>query len=45
VFSVFENYFGLSGQTMTLALVLMVVGMLVTCFRRTMRVVADLKKR
>jgi phosphatidylglycerophosphate synthase len=45
VFSVFENYFGLGGQTMTLALVLMVAGMLVTCSRRTMRIVADLKKR
>jgi phosphatidylglycerophosphate synthase len=45
VFSAFENYFGLGGQTMALALVLMVAGMLVTCARRTMRIVADLKKR
>jgi phosphatidylglycerophosphate synthase len=45
VFSAFENYFGLGGQTMALALVLMVAGMLVTCARRTMRIVSDLKKR
>lgn len=45
VFSVFENYFGLGGQTMAFALVLMVAGMLVTCARRTLRIVADLKKR
>jgi phosphatidylglycerophosphate synthase len=45
VFSVFENYFGLGGQTIALALVLMVAGMLVTCFRRTLRIVADLKQR
>lgn len=45
VFSVFENYFGLGGQTMAIALVLMVAGMLVTCARRTMRIAADLKKR
>jgi phosphatidylglycerophosphate synthase len=45
VFSVFENYFGLGGQTVALALALMVAGMLVTCARRTMRIVADLKKR
>jgi phosphatidylglycerophosphate synthase len=45
VFSVFESYFGLGGQTMVVALVLMVAGMLVTCARRTMRIVADLKKR
>jgi phosphatidylglycerophosphate synthase len=44
-FSVFENYFGLEGQTMALALVLMVAGMLVTCARRTLRIVADLKQR
>jgi phosphatidylglycerophosphate synthase len=46
VFSVFENYFGLGGgQTMALALMLMVAGMLVTCVRRTTRIVADLKQR
>ena len=45
VFSVFDNYFGLGGQTMALALALMVAGMLVTCARRTLRIVADLKKR
>ena len=45
VFSLFENYFGLGGQTMALALVLMVAGMVVTCARRTMRIVADLKQR
>jgi phosphatidylglycerophosphate synthase len=45
VFSVFENYFGLGGQTMACALVLMVAGMLVTCARRTMQIVADLKQR
>jgi phosphatidylglycerophosphate synthase len=45
VFSIFENYFGLGGQTMALALILMVAGMLVTCARRTTRIVADLKKR
>lgn len=46
VFSVFENYFGLGGgQIMALALVLMVAGMLVTCARRTLHIVADLKKR
>jgi phosphatidylglycerophosphate synthase len=45
VFSVFENTFGLGGQTMALALVLMVAGMLVTCVRRTLRIVADLKQR
>jgi phosphatidylglycerophosphate synthase len=45
VFSVFENYFGLGGQTIALALVLMVMGMLVTCARRTLRIVSDLKQR
>src|SRR5271157_474219 len=45
VFSAFESDFGLGGQTMALALVLMVAGLLVTCARRTMRIVADLKKR
>jgi phosphatidylglycerophosphate synthase len=45
VFSAFESYFGLAGQTMAVALVLMVAGMLVTCTRRTIRIVADLKQR
>jgi len=45
LFSMFERYFGLSGQTMAVALGLMVVGMLVTCARRTLRIVADLKQR
>ena len=45
LFSIFENYLGLGGQTMALALVLMVAGMLVTCGRRTLRIVADLKAR
>lgn len=46
VLSVFENDVGLGGgQVMALALVLMVVGVLVTCTRRTLRIVADLKKR
>lgn len=45
VFSLFESYFGLGGQTMALALIVMVAGMLVTCARRTLRIVADLKQR
>lgn len=45
VISVFENYLGLGGKTIALALILMVVGMLVTCVRRTLRIVSDLKKR
>jgi hypothetical protein len=45
VFSLFENYLGWRGQTIALALMLMVAGMLVTCIRRTARIVADLKKR
>jgi phosphatidylglycerophosphate synthase len=44
VVSVFENYLGLSGKTIALALIIMIVGMLVTCVRRTVRIVADLKK-
>lgn len=44
VFSAVENYFGLRGQTVALALVFMVAGMLVTCARRTMRIAVDLKK-
>lgn len=45
VLSVFENYLGFSGKTIALALIIMIVGMLVTCVRRTLRIVADLKKR
>jgi len=45
VLSVFEKNFGMTGQVMAAALVLMVAGMLVTCARRTMRIVADLKQR
>jgi phosphatidylglycerophosphate synthase len=45
VLSVFENYIGLRGKTMALALILMVAGMLVTCVRRTRRIVADLKQQ
>jgi phosphatidylglycerophosphate synthase len=45
VFSAFEKYFGLHGQVMRLALILMVAGMLVTCVRRTSRIVADLTRR
>jgi phosphatidylglycerophosphate synthase len=44
VFAAFENYFGLRGQTVALALVLMVAGMLVTCARRAIRIAADLNK-
>jgi len=43
--SVFEDYLGLHGQIVAIALVIMVVGMVVTCARRTMRIVADLKTR
>ena len=45
VVSVFENYLGLGGKTIAVALIVMVLGMLVTCLRRTARIVADLKKR
>lgn len=45
VVSMFETYLGLGGKTIALALVVMVLGMLVTCVRRTARIVADLKKR
>jgi phosphatidylglycerophosphate synthase len=45
VISVLENYLGLSGKTIALALIIMIIGMLVTCGRRTVRIVADLKKR
>jgi len=45
IVSMFENYLGLGGKTIALALIIMIVGMLVTCIRRTRRIVADLKKR
>jgi phosphatidylglycerophosphate synthase len=45
VFSVFENYVGLGGKTMAFALIVMIAGMLVTCARRTTRIIADLKRR
>jgi phosphatidylglycerophosphate synthase len=45
VVSMFENYLGLGGKTIALALIIMTIGMLVTCVRRTLRIVADLKQR
>ena len=45
VLSVFEDYLEFHGQIVAIALVVMVVGMVVTCARRTMRIVADLKTR
>ena len=45
VLSMFEGYFGLRGHIIAIALMLMVIGMAVTCARRTARIVADLKKR
>jgi phosphatidylglycerophosphate synthase len=45
VVSMFEHYLGLGGKTIALALIIMIVGMLVTCVRRTLRIVADLKRR
>jgi len=45
VVSMFETYLGLGGKTIALALIIMIVGMLVTCVRRTLSIVADLKKR
>jgi len=45
VISVFEGFLGWRGQTLAAALVVMVAGMLVTCARRTARIVADLKRR
>jgi hypothetical protein len=42
---VFESYLGFEGKTIAAALIIMVVGMIVTCIRRTARIVADLKKR
>jgi hypothetical protein len=43
--STFEGYIGLRGKTIALALIVMILGMIVTCARRTLRIVADLKKR
>jgi len=45
VVSMFEEYVGLGGKTIALALILMIIGMLMTCVRRTLRIVADLKQR
>jgi hypothetical protein len=45
VVAVFEDYLGLRGQVIALALVIMVAGMLVTCARRTARIASDLKSR
>jgi phosphatidylglycerophosphate synthase len=45
VLSIFEDYLGLHGQIVAISLVIMVVGMFVTCARRTMRIVADMKTR
>ena len=45
IVSLFENYLGLGGKTIALALMIMIAGMAVTCVRRTARIVADLKKR
>ena len=45
VLSMFEGYFGFRGQVIKFALILMVVGMGVTCIRRTLKIVSDLKKR
>lgn len=45
VVAIFEDSLGLSGRTMAFALGLMILGMVVTCVRRTARIVADLKRR
>jgi phosphatidylglycerophosphate synthase len=45
VLSVFEDYLEFHGQIVAIALIVMVVGMVVTSARRTMRIVADLKTR
>jgi len=45
VIAIFEDYLGMAGRIIAIALALMVVGMLVTCVRRTLRIVADLKQR
>ncbi len=45
VLSIFEDYLGLHGQIVAIALVVMVAGMIVTCVRRTSKIVADLKQR
>ena|SRR5438876_1029419 len=43
--AMFEDYLGFGGKTIALALIIMVAGMAVTCVRRTLRIVADLKQR
>lgn len=45
VVAMFEDYLGLHGQVIAVALAIMVAGMLVTCVRRTARIASDLKKR
>lgn len=45
VLSIFEDYVGLHGQIVAAALVVMVLGMVVTCVRRTRRIVGELKAR
>jgi len=45
VVAVFEDYLGLHGQVVAVALTIMVAGMVVTCARRTARIASDLKKR
>ena len=45
VLSAFEGYVGMHGQIVVIALALMIVGEIITCIRRTVRIVADLKKR
>ena len=43
--AIVERYIGIAGWTIAGALLIMVAGMLVTCVRRTMRIVSDLKRR
>ena len=43
--AIFEKQLGFEGKTIPLALGLMVLGMLCTCVRRTIRIVSDLKLR
>ena len=45
VVSTFESYIGLRGRTIALALGIMILGMIVTCVRRTAGIAADLKRR
>jgi len=45
VLSTFEPLLGWRGQTLTLALAIVIVGSVVTLIRRTSRIVADLKRR